>query len=86
MVQSDEDKILGIDEAAVDDPEGKFEALKIRLTLGTSAYATMALREITREETSVWHQITLTNEGADQAHKGSNAVISKESEVEIGEE
>jgi len=70
-VQSDEDKILGIDLPAKDEVDGKFQAIKISLTLGTSAYATMALREITREETSVWHQISLTNDGADQAHKGS---------------
>lgn len=50
------------------------------MTLGTSAYATMALREITREETSVWHQMNLTNEGADQAHKGSGAIANVEDE------
>ena len=31
----------------------------------------MALREVTREETSTWHQIGLTMGGEDQAHKGS---------------
>jgi tRNA pseudouridine13 synthase len=119
LVQSDEDKILGENPAAEDDPEGtsfilslpifypssfhlnlfdpcymlpilyfsrfdsshhrqrkgswhpgKFQALKIELTLGPSAYATMALREITREETSTWHQIGLTMKGEDQEFKG----------------
>jgi hypothetical protein len=30
----------------------------------------MALREITREETSTWHQIGLTMKGEDQEFKG----------------
>jgi hypothetical protein len=51
---------------------GKFQALKIELTLGPSAYATMALREITREETSTWHQIGLTLKGEDQEFKGAS--------------
>lgn len=86
LVQSDEDKILGENPAAEDDPEGtyppkysghslqlgKFQALKIELTLGPSAYATMALREITREETSTWHQIGLTMKGEDQEFKGAS--------------
>jgi tRNA pseudouridine13 synthase len=51
---------------------GKFQALKIELTLGPSAYATMALREITREETSTWHHIGLTMKGEDQEFKGTS--------------
>jgi tRNA pseudouridine13 synthase len=31
----------------------------------------MALREITREETSTWHQIGLTMKGEDQEFKGA---------------
>jgi hypothetical protein len=53
--------------------EGKFRALRIELTLGASAYATMALREITREETSTWWQMGLTASGEDQGFKGSKA-------------
>jgi tRNA pseudouridine13 synthase len=32
----------------------------------------MALREITREETSTWHQIGLTMKGQDQEFKGAS--------------
>ncbi|GMK54184.1 hypothetical protein CspeluHIS016_0107700 [Cutaneotrichosporon spelunceum] len=71
LAQADEDRLLGFNVPAQDDPEGKFTALKISWSLGTSSYATMALREITRQETSSWHQIGLTAEGEDQAHKGS---------------
>jgi tRNA pseudouridine13 synthase len=71
LSQSDEDRILGFNPPAADDPEGKFRALSISWTLGTSSYATMALREITRQETATWNQISLTLEGEDQAHKGT---------------
>ena len=73
LVQSDEDRILGLNPAAANEVEGKFRALRIELTLGASAYATMALREVTREETSVWHQIGLTLKGEDQEFKGVGA-------------
>ncbi|WWC85511.1 uncharacterized protein L201_000375 [Kwoniella dendrophila CBS 6074] len=83
LVQSDEDKILNLNpppsttiiEQEVqggDDDQGKFKALKIELTLGSSTYATMVLREITREETSTWHQIGLTMNGQDREYKGVN--------------
>ena len=92
LVQSDEDKILGLNPPAEDDPEGgccsltleeiardadvddltgKFYAIKLDLQLGASIYATMALREITREETSTWHQIGLTLQSEDQVYKGT---------------
>ncbi len=71
LAQADEDRLLGFNIPAKNDPEGKFDALKISWSLGTSSYATMALREITRQETSSWHQIGLTAEGEDQAHKGT---------------
>lgn len=71
LAQSDEDRLLGLNIPAVDDPNGKFQALKISWSLGTSSYATMALREITRQETSAWHQTGLTLEGEDRAHKGT---------------
>lgn len=71
LAQSDEDRILGLNPPISDDPEGKFQALKISWSLGTASYATMALREITRQETSVWHQIGLTMTGEDRAHRGT---------------
>lgn len=70
LTQSDEDRILGLNPAAEDDPEGRFKALQIEFELSSSVYATMALREITREETSTWHQIGLTMKGEDQEFKG----------------
>ena len=48
LSQSDEDKLLGLDVPPTDEEakEGKFAALQVRLTLGTSSYATMALRQV----------------------------------------
>lgn len=68
LAQADEDRILGLNPAVADDPDGKFRALKIVWSLGTASYATMALRELTREETAIWHQIGLTMNNEDQAH------------------
>lgn len=68
------------------DPEGKFWALQVGLTLGTSAYATMALREITRTETSGWHQTALMEKGEDQGFKGSKGEDEAEAEPEAAEE
>ncbi|WRT63389.1 uncharacterized protein IL334_000294 [Kwoniella shivajii] len=71
LVQSDEDKILNLNPPVENNPQGKFRALKIELELGSATYATMVLREITREETSTWHQIGLTMSGEDKGFKGS---------------
>lgn len=82
LVQADEDAILNLNPPAPvsssatgsdgeSSGEGKFKALRLELTLGASAYATMALREITREETSTWWQAGLTAKGEDQGYKGS---------------
>ncbi|KAF8709464.1 tRNA pseudouridine synthase D (TruD), partial [Rhizoctonia solani] len=68
LAQSDEDAILGLDKPMID-IHGKFMALQIRLTLGTSAYATMALREVTKTETSSFHQTNLTLLSEDQAYR-----------------
>ncbi|KEP53803.1 tRNA pseudouridine synthase [Rhizoctonia solani 123E] len=68
LAQSDEDAILGLDKPTID-PDGMFLALQIRLTLGTSAYATMALREVTKTETSSFHQTGLTLASEDQAYR-----------------
>ena len=76
LCQSDEDEILGLDAPSAsqyksgdDEPLGEDEsvAMVLRLTLGVSAYATMALREVLKQDTSVAHQKELT-ERADR-HK-----------------
>lgn len=68
LAQADEDKLLGFDPPATVE-DGKFMALQIRLTLGTAAYATMALREATKTETSTHYQIGLTQGSEDQRFK-----------------
>ncbi|KAJ2920101.1 hypothetical protein MD484_g348, partial [Candolleomyces efflorescens] len=72
LAQSDEDKLLGFDPPAVSD-EGNFMALQIKLTLGTAAYATMALREITKTDTSTHIQTGLTQASEDQKFRGTGA-------------
>ena len=69
LAQSDEDQLLGFD-PPVTDEQGPFLALQIRLQLGTAAYATMALREVTKTETSSHHQSALTQASDDQRFKG----------------
>lgn len=68
LAQADEDKLLGFEPPAIVD-DGKFMALQIRLTLGTAAYATMALREVTKTETSSHYQTTLTQASEDQKYR-----------------
>lgn len=70
LAQADEDKLLGFDPPVVD-PEGKFMALQVRLQLGTAAYATMALREVTKTETSSHYQMGLTQASEDQKYKST---------------
>lgn len=70
LAQSDEDQILNFD-PPVTSNEGPFLALQIRIQLGTAAYATMALREITKTDTSSHHQTILTQASDDQYFKGS---------------
>jgi tRNA pseudouridine13 synthase len=69
LAQADEDALLGFDAPEVSD-EGKFMALQIRLQLGTAAYATMALREVTKTDTSSHHQTSLTVASEDQKYRG----------------
>ncbi|MCO5588297.1 hypothetical protein L7F22_042252 [Adiantum nelumboides] len=77
LVQSDEDKILGLEtpprpvgfDEPVDPTTPSFVALILRFTLGVSAYATMAIREILKQETSSNHQRELTMRGEDQVRK-----------------
>ena len=68
LAQADEDKLLGLDPPAVVE-DGKFMALQINLSLGTAAYATMALREVTKTETSSHYQSALTRASGDQKFK-----------------
>ncbi|WVQ75081.1 hypothetical protein IAR50_004690 [Cryptococcus sp. DSM 104548] len=82
LVQSDEDAILNLNVPATHDPTGKFRAVKVDLSLGSSTYATMVLREITREETSSWFQRGRTMKGEDQEFKGSKKVEGEEGEEE----
>lgn len=72
LAQADEDKLLGFDPPVIVE-DGKFMALQIELTLGTAAYATMALREITKTETSSHFQTSLTQASADQKFRGTEA-------------
>lgn len=70
LAQADEDKLLGFDPPSVVE-DGKFMALQIDLTLGTAAYATMALRELTKAETSSHFQTELTQASEDQQFRGT---------------
>lgn len=79
LAQSDEDELLGFSPPA-SVPDGKFMALQIRLTLGTAAYATMALREVTKTETSSHFQTTLTQASEDQKFKGA---VEESAEAEL---
>lgn len=71
LAQSDEDGLLGFDPPSIVD-DGKFMALQIKLTLGTAAYATMALREITKTDTSSHIQTSLTQASEDQKYRGTD--------------
>jgi tRNA pseudouridine13 synthase len=69
LTQADEDVLLGY-EKAKEDNEGMFRALQIRFTLGTAAYATMALRELLKTETGSQHQASLTQKAEDRHFRG----------------
>ncbi len=75
LSQSDEDRILNIEPppTAEQSESGEFLAVQVSLSLGTSAYATMALREITKTETSSHHQTLMTEASEDQVNKGMDA-------------
>ncbi|KAF9451677.1 tRNA pseudouridine synthase D [Macrolepiota fuliginosa MF-IS2] len=81
LAQSDEDKLLEFDSPIVDQ-DGKFMALQIQLTLGTASYATMALREITKTDTSSHYQMNLTIASEDQQYKGTDQNVVAEAEGE----
>ena len=77
LAQSDEDELLKFDPPVMDQ-EGKFLALQIRLTLGTASYATMALREITKADTSSHYQMNLTTNSEDQQYRSSEQTTTAE--------
>lgn len=81
LAQSDEDKILN-NEPVQTIENGKFAALQISLTLGSSTYATMALRELTKEDTSAHNQSMLTAKADDQQHKAAAAADEQDGEDE----
>ncbi|KAJ6628742.1 pseudouridine synthase [Mycena sp. CBHHK59/15] len=74
LAQADEDKLLGFDPPVISE-DGRFVALQINLALGTAAYATMALREITKTETSAHFQSSLTSAAEDQKFRGTEAAV-----------
>lgn len=84
LTQSDEDKIIGA-EPPQDNETGQFAALQIGLTLGSSTYATMALREITKEDTSAHNQTILTSKADDQQFKGVDRDDVEEEKEDTGE-
>ncbi|KAL0568857.1 multisubstrate pseudouridine synthase 7 [Marasmius crinis-equi] len=83
LAQADEDKLLGFDAPVVSE-DGKFMALQINLQLGTASYATMALREITKTETSSHYQTNLTMSAADQKYKGVGSGGQEDGEQDDG--
>lgn len=74
LAQADEDKLLGFEPPVIDET-GKFVALQIELQLSTAAYATMALREVTKTETSSHYQTNLTASSEDQMFRGTVAHV-----------
>ncbi|SCV68367.1 BQ2448_488 [Microbotryum intermedium] len=76
LAQSDEDLLLGKEAPVVTSydpsqplPEGHSLALQLEMTLGSSTYATMALREVLKTRTASAHQKTLTEAMEQREHK-----------------
>ena len=86
LAQADEDALLGFD-APAPAADGRFTALQVRLTLGTAAYATMALREVTKTETSAHFQSGLTLASEDQKFRaGADADADADADAVGGED
>lgn len=68
LVQPDEDALLGFPapDLAQNDEEGDKLAIKIEFSLGTAAYATMALREVLKGETGNVQQRAMTEKMLDK--------------------
>lgn len=66
LIISDYEKMMK-DAEPVNDPDGQNTALILDMTLPSSTYATMALREILKIDTSVGSQIQLENESKKNA-------------------
>ncbi|KAH7887645.1 tRNA pseudouridine synthase D [Phlebopus sp. FC_14] len=84
LAQADEDKLLGFDPPSVIE-DGKFLALQVDLTLGTAAYATMALREVTKTETSSHFQTGLTQASEDQQFRGTGTATMQDADEEMAD-
>ena len=71
-----------------DPSEAKFVALQVRIKIGTAAYATMALREVTKTETSSAFQTGLTKGSKDQEFRGTEVlpIVKKSGDVDEEEE
>lgn len=91
LSQADEDILLSFPPPAVLSPDdstdgnvatGQFSALRLNLTLGTSSYATMALREITKEDTSAHNQSQLTANAEDQKNRVVDAVEGEDEQMD----
>ncbi|KAI4489211.1 hypothetical protein M0804_004709 [Polistes exclamans] len=78
LISSDIDEMRNVTPPK-DDPEGEFKALIVEMSLSASTYATMALREILKHDTSP--QIQAAQSAAHDALVESNKTIDGESEV-----
>lgn len=68
LIQSDLDDLQKLPEPE-DEPDGKFRALILDFCLPSSTYATMALREILKVDTSSIHQASLNNYATKEEEK-----------------
>jgi tRNA pseudouridine13 synthase len=73
LIISDYSKMLK-DPEPQDEPEGEHKALILDFVLPPSAYATMALREVMKCDTSVGHHINLDNEAKKAENHGEKRV------------
>lgn len=81
LAQADEDKLLGFDPPVIVE-DGKFLALQIEIQLEAAAYATMALRQVTKQETGSRFQADLTQASEDQKFK-NNAIEEPEALMNV---